>query len=435
MNRRTEALAIVFGALVLIAVLLVWVSGGLNEFIRHPLVGESPPAVIRSSTPAAVNAGGDGPLTGLPSYAPNGSEVAFVTDWRDALGIWAISTVAGSVRLIVSDLNAAMIDPAWSPSGAWIAFASNKTGNFNIWQIRPDGTGLTQVTTGSGMNHQPAWSPDNMKIAFVSNRTGSRAIWVVNGDGSGLRRVTNLSGQESHPSFSPDGTQLVFAESDGSQSNLWIINADGAGLRQLTTGAFRDRDPVWSTRGIAFASDRSGPYAIWMVQPNGTGLQAVPNARGTNPSWSSDGTRVAFSFGPVNEFNFSNSTIRELVRINGISVDIDPQVGPFEGPGVGNHIPVRILSSSTFDPVNNIDRTSITFGVTGDENSILLNPDGTRACWADYRAGVTVPDLMCDFSSYRAGGVGYSTPVILRARDVNQTRFEGRGSTPPPPVW
>lgn len=434
MNSRTKTLLGTFGAALAGFSVLVVASIGVSKFLRPASEGRFL-APMRSNIPAAVTEG-DGPASTLPSYAPNGSEVAFVTQWRDALEIWAVSTADGSLRSLVSDPNAAMIDPSWSPSGAWIALASNRTGYFNIWQVHPDGSSLTRVTTGFGMDHQPTWSPDSTKVALVSNRTGSRAVWIVNSDGSGLRRVTNLSGQESHPSFSPDGTQLVFAESDGTQSNLWIVNADGTGMRQLTTGAFRDRDPSWSARGVAFTSDRSGPYAIWLVQPNGTGLQAIPNAIGTNPSWSSDATKVAFSNGPINEFNFVDSTIRQVLKITGYSINISAYQGPWDGPGIGYQVWVSILSSPNFDPVNSIDRASITFGVTGDENSIVRDPaTGSPNCGADYSRGTGVPDLLCESGTYPSGLSTGGPSVILRATDVNKTRYEGRYTMPPPPIW
>src|SRR5439155_11824855 len=75
-----------------------------------------------------------GAIVAGSSYGPDGREVAFWTDWRERPEIWAVSTVDGGLRPIADGL-----DPAWSPAGSWIAFASTAAGGSNILLVRPDG--------------------------------------------------------------------------------------------------------------------------------------------------------------------------------------------------------------------------------------------------------------------------------------------------------
>ena len=58
--------------------------------------------------------------------------------------------------------------PTWAPDGGRIAFESDRSGNWDIWVMNPDGTGLTNLTQSPEDELYPAWSPDGKKIAFTS---------------------------------------------------------------------------------------------------------------------------------------------------------------------------------------------------------------------------------------------------------------------------
>ena len=103
------------------------------------------------------------------------------------------------------------------------------------------------------------------EIAFASDRTGEPQIWIIGVDGTGLRRVTDMPDGACQPSWSPDGTQFVFispCDQDreiNQNASLFIINADGTGLIPLPTILGGDYDPDWSPDGktIAFTSLRT----------------------------------------------------------------------------------------------------------------------------------------------------------------------------------
>ncbi len=90
----------------------------------------------------------------------------------------------------------------WSPDGSRIAFSMPECGgsqSCNVYTIRPDGSGLRQLTHDAGgkvNNGVDCWSPDGRKIAFASTRAGAYQIFVMNADGSGVTQLTH--GGESH---------------------------------------------------------------------------------------------------------------------------------------------------------------------------------------------------------------------------------------------
>ncbi len=86
--------------------------------------------------------------------------------------------------------------PDFSPDGTRIAFDADVIGpGWNIYVIRTDGSGLTQLTfESSGVyNKKPVWSPDGTKILFWSDREGSgrENLYVMNADGSEVTKLTN----------------------------------------------------------------------------------------------------------------------------------------------------------------------------------------------------------------------------------------------------
>ena len=195
-------------------------------------------------------------------------------------------------------------DPVWSPDGETIAFTSNRTGTYQIYVMNADGTGQTQLTSGSFAN-APAWSPDGSKIAFsISSGPAGRAtaqIYVMNPDGTGITQLTTSAAYADGPVWSPDGTKIAFTVSEGFASDIFVMNADGSDVTRLTTeDDIIDVAGSWSPDGtkIYFASDRNGgevmlPYAM---NPDGTGV--TPLTFGTSsdiyPVWSPDGSKIAF---------------------------------------------------------------------------------------------------------------------------------------------
>jgi len=104
-----------------------------------------------------------------------------------------------------------------------------------IYVIKPDGTGLTQLTFNTEEERSPAWSPDGTRIVFLCRRGGSDfEICVMNADGTGQLQLTDNTVLDATATFSPDGQQIVFHRPVAGRPQLWLMNADGTGQMQLT---------------------------------------------------------------------------------------------------------------------------------------------------------------------------------------------------------
>lgn len=173
--------------------------------------------------------------------------------------------------------------PELSPNGEWIVMSQEGEG---LWVMKPDGTNLHSISDRDDID--PAWSPDGSMIAFASSRAGARQLFVMNTDGTNIRQVTNLDNMGGRISWSPDGARLAFYAGPAANHNIFTIDLNGMNLTQLTHGG-DNLAPSWSPDGywIAFTSFRDGNNEIYVMHPDGTNLKNLTNhaASDWQPRW------------------------------------------------------------------------------------------------------------------------------------------------------
>ena len=161
-----------------------------------------------------------------------------------------------------------------------IAYTFEKDGAWQLFTMRPDGTGIRQLThfrrpQGTG---SPDWSPDGTRIAFDNDRTGDSEVWTINADGSGLRRITHdPKTSDGSPVWSPDGSQILFERYSPRTDNtaIYVINADGTGMSKLTGARVTHERPRFTPDGSKIVYSALGAAGgiceIWSMNPDGTG--------------------------------------------------------------------------------------------------------------------------------------------------------------------
>lgn len=175
----------------------------------------------------------------------------------------------------------------------------------DIFIMNPDGSSITNLTNGLGMNMTPTLSPDRKRIAFSSTRDGlGWDLCVMNIDGTGYRNLTPTDGPiELHPTWSPTGEQIVYERQDlyggSSSGRLWMVGADGASPHKVTSQFFdQENEPSWSPTQpkIAFSAYRSGTrhYEIYVMNTDGTQVTRVTDGGGFCPRYSPDGSKIVY---------------------------------------------------------------------------------------------------------------------------------------------
>ena len=191
---------------------------------------------------------------------------------------------------------------------------------FRLQLINSDGTGQTILTSGQTIRDgRPAFSPDGSKIAFDRGISGKTNIFVMNADGTNPVAITTNSPLPDamfniSPTWSPDGTKVAFISDRGGfgRSEIWVINVDGTGLVKLTTNIQHtigagvtvlssDRSPSWSPDGsrIAFSSNRdsASQHELYVMNADGSNQirLTIDSSDDDSPSWSPDSQKIVFT--------------------------------------------------------------------------------------------------------------------------------------------
>jgi Tol biopolymer transport system component len=273
------------------------------------------------------------PQTAKAAFPGQNGRIAFASN-RDATTnnpdnyeIYTASSTGTEVNLLRRTNNTAFdTEPAYSPNGNKIAFASDRnatTNNPNNWDIfvvnstGPANAGLTQITNNSARDRDPNWSPDGSRIVFSSNRGGgNEQIWEVGSTGPEVNpdQITDAPADHRRPAYAPNGNRIVFQFAGGINPvpnwNIWTAVPNSPfSYERITAHPADDEEPAYSPDGsrIAFSSNRgdgdpsSPPALVEILSADNSGRNLVEIgetnrnlADDEKPAFSPDGSKIVF---------------------------------------------------------------------------------------------------------------------------------------------
>ena len=181
----------------------------------------------------------------------------------------------------------------------------NEGAHAHLFAYSPIDQPMLRLTSGDWDDISPALSPDGEKIAFASNRSGYWDIYLLEISSGAITRLTNTKTYDGAPSWSPDGAWLA-SESyldDSLEILIQPINDSSQKAIRLTSNPASDHSPTWAPKGrqLAFISTRGGDSDVYLVDLDDANssrfenLSNTPNAFESHPIWSRDGSQLAWA--------------------------------------------------------------------------------------------------------------------------------------------
>ena len=238
------------------------------------------------------------------TWTRDARQIVFSSTRTGLTNLWQVSLSGGPPELI-SGAGEDTHAPSISPHGDRLAYVHTLV-HLNIWRtggpfVRGTREPSVKLIASSRIDGEGDYSPDGKRIAFASDRSGDFEIWAANDDGSNPVQLTSLGGSATgSPGWSPDGKHIVFDSRLEGHSDIFVVSSEGGSPRRLTTENAENNLPAWSRNGewIYFSSDRTGMWQIWKVPVIGGAAMQITKKGGFFAQESRDGSTLYFVKSP-----------------------------------------------------------------------------------------------------------------------------------------
>lgn len=193
----------------------------------------------------------------LPAISRQRDKMAFICDasGRADLFIQPIRPDNGQMGTpiqLFSFPRSTQASPTFSPDGSKIAFVSDKDGATRIYSISSQRSEKRAVpvllTKKNRENSCPSWSPDGTKLAYSAKTDGIRQIWIYDFATGEETQLTTGGGNKENPCWANNSLHLVFNSTDSSSSDLYLVNLNQPEAIRITQGPGKKHYPTWGLR-------------------------------------------------------------------------------------------------------------------------------------------------------------------------------------------
>lgn len=198
--------------------------------------------------------------TSSPSFSPDGSHIVFSSsNGAPAPDLWVVG-VDGDEPSQLTDTTTGEREPSWSPSGGQIAYTSDlaAVGSTEVFLLNVTASGqplgsAVQATNADRNSYSPSWSPDGRTVIFASDRTGDGDLFTMDAQGNNeqLLTIDDNGAEDRRPAFSPDGRWVVFTSNREEGSfQTYVMRNNGTSVRRITVNQRVDESAVFRPREL-----------------------------------------------------------------------------------------------------------------------------------------------------------------------------------------
>lgn len=226
-----------------------------------------------------------------PRFSPTGDRVLYTSYETGAPRIYVLDVGRVQRRVLEQQPGTMSFAPRFAPDGRTVVFSLTEGGNTDIYTLDIETGSRQRLTSSPSIETAPSYSPDGAFIVFESDRSGTQQLYVMPAGGGEARRISFGEGRYGTPVWSPRGDLIAFTKQNKGRFHIGVMRTDGSEER-LLTASFLDEGPTWSPNGrvIMFTRETrgaTGRASLYSVDISGRNLRPVSTPDGaSDPAWS-----------------------------------------------------------------------------------------------------------------------------------------------------